>query len=407
MKVLFFISRILIGIVFTFSGFVKAIDPLGSAYKFADYFGAFGMQWLEVIALPMSFLLSAVEFMVGFALIAGIFLPLMSWGALFFMAVFTPLTLYIAIENPVSDCGCFGDALVIGNWETFLKNLVFLIPTLYLFYNRRKLKSAFSQLMQTAALVLSFVIITGLSYHSYQHLPLMDFRPYKIGTHIQSGMEYPEGAAQDEFEILVVYSKDGSEKSFELDNLPDSTWQWVRTENKLIKKGYEPPIHDFVIESIDGEDKTQYFLSYPGYTFILVAHDLEKTDINNQENINNLAEFCSSKGHEFICITSSLAMVDDFSVRNEVYYDFYTMDEISLKTIIRSNPGLVVIKDGVILDKFHANDIPKPEDLDGDLQAHFIARNQSIAKKYLNYLLLATGLLFISILNQFSRVRKS
>ncbi len=405
MKILALVSRILLGIVFTFSGFVKAVDPLGSAYKFTDYFRAFDLAWLESISLPMSFLLSAAEFMVGFGLLLGVWLPLMSWGAIIFMTIFTPLTLYIAIANPVSDCGCFGDALVIGNWETFFKNVLFLLPTLYLFLNRKRIPSNYSFFPQSIAFVISLAIITGVSYHSYRHLPIFDFRPYKIGTHILSEMEYPEGAPQDEFEIQVVYAKDGMEQSFALDNLPDSTWQWVRTENRLIKKGYEPPIHDFIIESMNGEDKTSYYLSYPGYTFMMVAYDLEKTALTHMQEINELAEYCQVSGHEFIGLTSSVGVVEDFSMRNDLYFEFYTMDEITLKTMVRANPGFLVLKEGVIIDKFHANDLPAISDLKGDLASNFITKHQQKSNQMQHYSWILLGLLLISLLNHFTTKR--
>lgn len=395
LKILTTISRIFLGIVFIFSGFVKAVDPLGSTYKFIDYFEAFGMASLEPIAFPLAIVLSSLEFFVGFLLISGMWSKLASWLTLLFMAYFTPLTLWLAISNPVTDCGCFGDALILTNWETFFKNVILLIPTLYLFIIRKKLADNFITPVRYIAPAFALLFVLWINIDAYRHLPFFDYRPYKIGTNIQEGMEIPDGAEQDVYEILTVYTKDGVEQSFTLNELPDSTWTWVRTDNKLIKKGYEAPIHDFTIESVDGEDRTEYYLNKQGITFMLIAYDLGRTNVEHLASISELADYVTASGHEFLGITSTLNDAESFSIDNNLHFQFYGMDEITLKTIIRANPGLVVLKDGVIISKFHANDIPKLTELQGDTFSDLLSIQQKSNNQHKQNLYLFMGLALI------------
>ena len=205
MKFLLNICRILIGLVFIFSGFVKGIDPLGSDYKFTDYFNAFGMSWMNFSALFFSFLLSMAEFIIGICLFLNIKTKLASWGALLFMAVFTPLTLILAIKNPVTDCGCFGDALVLTNWETFFKNIILLVMVLLVFFNRNRFKSIFNVLEQSVILTGSIIFMFCIEMYSYRHLPILDFRPYAVGANITEGMTIPEGAPHDEYSLSLIH----------------------------------------------------------------------------------------------------------------------------------------------------------------------------------------------------------
>lgn len=395
MKILTTISRIFLGIVFIFSGFVKAVDPLGSTYKFTDYFEAFGMASLEPIAFPLAIVLSSLEFFVGFLLISGMWSKLASWLTLLFMAYFTPLTLWLAISNPVTDCGCFGDALILTNWETFFKNVILLIPTLYLFIIRKKLPDNFVTPVRFIAPAFALLFILWVNMDAYRHLPFFDYRPYKIGTNIQEGMEIPDGAEQDVYEILTIYSKDGAEKSFNLNELPDSTWTWVRTDNKLIKKGYEAPIHDFTIESVDGEERTEYYLNKQGITFMLIAYDLSNTEPEHLARISELADYVTAAGHEFIGITSTLNDAETYCAANNLHFQFYGMDEITLKTIIRANPGLVVLKDGVIIGKFHGNDIPELAELQGDMFSDLLSMQQKSHAQHKQNLYLFMGMALV------------
>ncbi len=358
-------SRIIVGIVFVFSGFVKGIDPLGSTYKFGDYFTAFGLESLEPLAFPLAIILSTFEFIVGFALIFNLKTKLNSWIVLIFMAFFTLLTLYLAIENPVSDCGCFGDAIIMTNWETFYKNIIILILTLIIFKYRYHFRSALTEKKQYGLPGIGVALILFTTFYCYQHLPIIDFRPYNVGANIAEKMEIPEDAPQPEYETILKYKKDGEIREFTMDSLPDSTWQWVETKNIKVKEGYKPPIQDFYISTLEGEDITDIILDQDKFTFIMIAHTLEEASERNIDDIKNIAEHCrNNENCSFISLTSSLEKdIENYKEEHNIKFQFYNADEITLKTVIRANPGLILLKKGTILDKWHHNDIPSPKEI--------------------------------------------
>lgn len=367
-KILKHLARILFGLVFIFSGFVKGIDPWGSAYKFTDYFHAMGFDSFVWAAFPLGVLLSFAEFAIGVAFLFNWRMKIFSWLGLLFMAVFTPLTLWIAIKNPVTDCGCFGDALVISNWETFYKNLVFITLAIVVLINRQWFAEQVKTKIPLVMSLIAFVVYFGVVYYSYNHLPVFDFRPYSVGVNIPDAMSVPEGAPQEEYENIFYYKNKntGEVEKFSEENYPwqdTVNWAFHDMESNLIQEGYEPPIHNFRIETPDGENIIDFFIYDENYVFILVAYDLQKTNTKSQDEINTLAEWAMQKDFSFICLTSSLP--DEsmaFAEQNGAPYEFFNCDEITLKTMIRSNPGLMVIKNGTILGKWHYNDIPSPEE---------------------------------------------
>jgi len=373
------ISRFIVGLVLIFSGFVKGIDPLGSAYKFNDYFAAFGLDFLDPLALPLGILLSTFEFVLGAVLILNIRTRLTSWIVLIFMGFFTLLTFYLALENPVHDCGCFGDAIVMSNWETFYKNLIIMIFVGVIFIYRRRFKTVFSKVQQAGLAASTTLIILAFTFYSYHHLPLIDFRPYDIGTHIPEKMKIPEDAPQPEYKTILKYKKEGEIREFTMDNLPDSTWQWVETKNIQISEGYTPPIDGFSITTLEGSDITDIVLQEKDYTFILIAHNLKKANRGDIEEIKRLSELCrNNNGCSFIALTASLEQqIETFKQQTGVRFPFYHTDEITLKTIIRSNPGLILIKQGTIIDKWHHNDVPSP----GEIRMDFLKKESSAEKE--------------------------
>ncbi len=367
MKVLKHIARIIVGIIFIFSGFVKGIDPLGSAYKFKDYFNAMGMEWMAWSAFSLGVLLAFAEFIIGVSLLFNLKIRLFSWLALFFMVFFTGLTLWIAIANPVTDCGCFGDALVISNWETFYKNLVLIILTIIIFRERKTFKPLLSPKLNLGMGLLIVAVYVGSVYYSYNHLPIIDFRPYHVGVNIPESMSIPEDAPREVYENTFYYKnkKTGEVKEFTEKNYPwkdTVNWAFESNESKLVQKGYEPPIHDFIMETREGDNVADFFLHEENYVFILVAYDLSQTNRDAMDKVNELAHWANDNGMPFIGLTSSLFDESDkFIEETGAPFEFFNCDEITLKTIIRSNPGLLVIKDGVIKGKWHYNDIPTPE----------------------------------------------
>nr|WP_321485799.1 BT_3928 family protein [uncultured Draconibacterium sp.] len=368
------LARILFGIVFIFSGFVKGIDPWGSAYKFTDYFNAMGLDWMLWAAFPLGVLLAFAEFAIGVAFFFNWRMRLFSWLGLLFMAFFTPLTLWIALKNPVTDCGCFGDALVISNWETFYKNLLFITLAIIVVANRNWFAEKVKSIVPGILSIGVFIVYFGIVYYSYNHLPIFDFRPYKVGTNIPEAMSMPDDAPQEIYENTFYYKNKntGEVKEFTEENYPwqdTINWEYNDMRSTLVQEGYEPPIHDFTIESSEGDDIKDFFIYDENYVFMLVAYDLHKTSTKSQKEINALANWAIDKGYSFVCLTSTLQ--DDsreFAEQNDAPYEFFNCDEITLKTMIRSNPGLILMKDGTILDKWHYNDIPSPEEIAAEFE---------------------------------------
>lgn len=354
--------RFLLATLFVFSGFVKAVDPLGSFYKIQDYLTAFGMNSWFPFYLPLLFaiVLSAVEFSVGILLFFGIRRKLASALALLLMIVMTPLTLYLALTNPVSDCGCFGDAWILTNWETFGKNIVLLIAAISVFRGQNLIIRFITPKMEWMVSLYTFLFVFALSFYCLVNLPILDFRPYKIGKNIKAGMEIPEGAEPSVFESHFILEKDGKKREFTLENYPDSTWTFVEVRTVLKKKGYEPPIHDFSIVSMEtGEDLTDSILSDKGYTFLLVAYRIEEANDSYIDLINEIYDYSVEYGYGFYALTSSSDdEIEMWRDRTGAEYTFCQMDDITLKTIIRSNPGLLLIKEGTILNKWSDNRLP-------------------------------------------------
>jgi len=376
-KVIVEISRIILGAVFVFSGFVKAVDPMGSVYKIKDYMAAFDLSFLDFTALPLAFILFAVEFGIGICLLLGVYRRTNTIFALIFMLVMTPLTLYLAIKNPVTDCGCFGDALVLTNWQTFFKNLPLLLMAICLFFWYKSMTPVFTKKCNSLIVFWVYLFILGLALYGFFFLPMLDFRPYKVGTHIPTLMEVPEGAERPVFETKLIYSKDGIERDFTIDNYPkdDTTWVFVNSKTVTIKKGYEPPIHDFSITTKDGNDITDQILTDTNYTFLLISNKLEEASDDNVEEINEIYDYSKKFGYDFYALTSSLPVEIEEWIRNTgAEYPFGTMDDITLKTIIRSNPGLMLLQDGTIVNKWPNRALHAVSELKTPLDASDIGR---------------------------------
>ncbi len=369
MKVIVNICRIAVALTFIFSGFVKAIDPLGTQYKIEDYTEAvglassFGGNLLQWMALGLSVFLSAIEFCMGMFLLFAIHRRVVSKLAVAFMAVMTIVTMWLWIANPISDCGCFGDAIHLSNGQTLLKNLVLLACSLVVAWKPLYMMRFISKANQWIVLNYTVLFILALSIWSLYDRPIFDFRPYHIGANIIEGMTIPEGEKQPEFKTTFILEKDGVQKEFTLDNYPDSTWTFIDSKTKQVSEGYVPPVHDFSITRTDnGEDITEQVLNDKSYTFLLVSPHLENASDANFGEIDNIYEYATEQGYPFYCITASgEEAIERWKELTGAEYDFCTMDEITLKTIIRSNPGLVMLKNGTVIRKWSHNLLPKIE----------------------------------------------
>lgn len=359
-------SRTLLALTFLFSGFVKAVDPLGTTYKIEDYLKAFGGFFTDLLPLAQTaaFVLIGAEFVLGVCLLLNVRTSLTSWLTLLFYLVMTPLTLYIALRNPVSDCGCFGDALVLTNWQTFAKNVVLLTLSILLLVLRKFIPNTFVANAEWVIAALGVLLVAGFMTWTMFHLPVIDFRPYKVGNFLPELMEYPEDAEPDQYEVTFVYERDGVEQEFTLENYPkgDSTWIFVRQNSRLIKKGYEPPIHDFEILNADFEDITYDILESEDPVTLAIMYDLTKTDRKQLLRLNELALQTLMAGQQFYMVTGSgLEDILQFLEEAVTTYGCSELtedricicDPVTLKTIVRANPGIVVIQNGIVIDKYN------------------------------------------------------
>jgi len=354
--------RLLLALTFIFSGFVKAIDPLGTQYKIHDYLEAWQVPGYipDTITLGVSVLLGGFEFCLGVFMLFAVHRKAVSRLLFLFMAIMTPLTLWLAVTNPIKDCGCFGDAIVLTNWQTFWKNLVLLAAATAVCRYPKRMPRFISRTNQWIVVTYTVLFILFTSLHSLYTLPQFDFRPYHIRADIKAGMAVPEGAKQPKFETTFILEKDGQRKEFTLSDYPDSTWTFIDNKTVQTEDGYVPPIHDFAIQEREtGEDLTDSILSRKGYTFLLISPHLELADDSNFGEIDRIFEYSQAHGYPFYALTASTEKgISRWRELTGAEYKFFVTDDTTLKTMIRSNPGLMLIKDGVIIGKWSHNDLP-------------------------------------------------
>jgi uncharacterized membrane protein YphA (DoxX/SURF4 family) len=376
------VSRILLGLVFIFSGTVKGIDPMGSAYKFADYFQAFKMPFLDSMATPLAFILCCAEFVIGVALVLHLFPKITAWCALIFMSFFTILTFILALTNPVTDCGCFGDAIVLTNWQTFYKNILLIAFSIIVFLFRKQQQASQSILRQSVITVYASVVFLLFTAYNYRYLPVLDFRPFKVGTYLPDNINIPEGYPVDEYKTKLVYEKNGVAKEFPLDSIPwqDTTWKWKETRSILVKEGYKPPIHDFVLTDEKGYDVTDKVLKDTSYTLMLISYNLTQADTSALIKANRLAShFIDNPSVRFLALTSTdNSKVDSILTRLGISYRFGSADQTMLKTVIRSNPGFVLVREGVVLAQWPFREMPTVRFFEGNITGNAIARYSNL-----------------------------
>ena len=362
LKMIVNLCRIIVAVTFIFSGFVKAIDPIGTQYKLQDYLGAIGMAGIlpNWTLLAVAVFLAAIEFCIGIFLLFAIQRRLISKLTVAFMAFMTMVTVWIVVADPVKDCGCFGDALHLTNTETLIKNIVLLVCSLAIMYRPLamfRFVSKSNQWIVTNYTIVFILVSSGLSLY---YLPIFDFRPYHIGVNIPRGMEIPKGAKLPQFKTTFIMEKNGLRKEFTLDNYPDASWKFIDSKTVQTSEGYIPPIHDFSItDNKTGLDLTNSVLSHKGYTFLLISPHLETADDSNFGDIDRLYEYAQSYDIPFYCLTASTTKaIKRWIDLTGAEYPFCITDEAVLKTIIRSNPGLLLLKDGTIINKWSHNNLP-------------------------------------------------
>ncbi len=361
MKYLVGIARIIVGFLFVISGLIKLNDPVGFAFKLQDYFApeVLNLEFLMPYALPLAILLVIVEVLVGVALLIGYFKRLTLWLLLLMIVFFTFLTFYSAYFNKVTDCGCFGDAIPLTPWESFYKDVVLLVLIIILFVGSKYIRPLFTRSMRSIIVLLSLVICLAIGYHVLQHLPIIDFRPYKIGANIKESMEIPEDAPKPLFEYRWKFKVDGAEKIVVTHgDYPDVEGEFIDVDTKMIHPGYTPPIEDFFIER-NGEDQTDYLLSKE-HLILVVAYSLDNTERQGYAAIKEVTDKAIANGYEVVGISaSSQKATEELASDYGLNFKFYFSDETALKTIVRSNPGLLELNRGTIKQKYHWNDAHK------------------------------------------------
>lgn len=364
MKILVQILRVLIAAVFIFSGFVKLVDPLGSAYKFEEYFApdVLNLEFLVPFALPFSILLILAELLLGVFLLIG-FKPKYTVVSLFVLTlVFLFLTWYSAYYNKVTDCGCFGDAITLTPWETFYKNVVFIVLIGVLLFGVKNIKPLFAPKVVKWLSFATFLLALFITYYVLQHLPIIDFRPYAIGKNIPKGMAIPKDAKQAVYDVTWIYNVNGKDQKFTTDDKP---WEiegatFVDRETVLVEKGYEPPIHDFTMER-DGVDFTE-FLMQKEKLMLIIMYDIGRTEKSLLPQVQTLTEKALHDGYDVYAMTASKK--EDFERIKKEYdlnVDMLFCDATTLKTIVRANPGIVTLNKGTVTGKWNATDADKVE----------------------------------------------
>jgi uncharacterized membrane protein YphA (DoxX/SURF4 family) len=363
MKILVSFSRIFVGVLFIISGFIKLNDPLGFSYKLQEYFSqdVLNIPFLEPYALGISVLVVVFEVVLGVFLIIGYKPKFTIWSLLGMIVFFTFLTFYSAYFDKVKDCGCFGDALKLTPWESFTKDIVLLFFILILFFGMKHIKPVFSKLPTTVLALLGFILSLWYGFHVLEHLPVIDFRAYKIGANITEGMSIPEDAAKPIQEYSWKFNVNGEEKIIVTNgSYPTVEGDFVGVDTKVIQEGYQPPVVDFSIET-DDEDLTSHFLEQKNL-IVVVSYSLENIEQGGALKLKALQDRAIKKGYQIIGLTAS--GTDAKQRINEAYtidFEWYLCDEKALKTVVRSNPGVLELNKGTVKQKVHWNDI---EDLE-------------------------------------------
>ena len=360
-KILTEICRIILGVTFLISSLAKAVDPFGGVIIMEDYFSAFGLSFLKPIALFASINLAALEFLLGVCILTAVYRKLTTICMLGFMVFMTALTLYLAIFNPVHDCGCFGQLIILSNLQTFLKNALVLLPTaIVVFIYHEKMTPVYTYKSYWFPVFFGYFFAVAFAYFNYIHLPLIDAFPYKTGANIPQLMSFPPDAATNEYHY--IYEKNGKKESFPPAEAPVEDPNWTFVDRKLIKQGYVPPITSFDFYDENGNDISDILLDNAKGVFLLISPNLDKASDKHIDEINNIYDYAMEKGMLFYCATSSSKENITTWINNTgAEYPFLTADDVMLKSIVRANLGLVLLQSGTILQKWNHNDIPSEE----------------------------------------------
>jgi len=369
-------ARGLVGLLFIFSGLIKANDPLGFSYKLEEFLEVFHITFLNSLAVSIAITLCAVEIILGAALLLGIRGAKVAWGLLLTIVFFTFLTFYAAYFDVVKTCGCFGDAIKLSPWESFAKDVVLLLLIIYIFKNRHELKPVVKSEKTQDRLLWGITVISfGFGFYTYNYLPVKDFLPYHIGANIPEYMKVPEGAPVDVYEIIynLKNKKTGESKQMtdkvymKTEIWKDANWEITgEPEKKLISKGFEPKIKDLKITDSQGTDYTSELIENPYYNLIIVAYNIDKT---SERAIGDLNAIAMNAGENYnirtVLLTSnSVESAEAFQKKHKLAMEVFYADAVPLKSMVRSNPGILLLKDGVVINKWHYHTRPNYQQLE-------------------------------------------
>jgi hypothetical protein len=371
---LIWFCRIAVGLLFIFSGLIKANDPLGFSYKLEEYFEVFHLTFLNGFALSAAIILCALEMLLGFALLVGTRAVSVVWGLLLLIVFFGFLTFYSAYFKVVQTCGCFGDAIPLTPWQSFSKDMVLLLLVLVLFVNRKAIQPLVKQKTGDKLLIAATILSLGFGLYTYNFSPIVDFLPYKIGANILDEMKTPPGAPADVYEITYhLKNKKTAETKVMTDKeylktaiWKDSNWEIVgNPESVLLKKGFEPKIRDLNIQDAQGNNYNQELLSIPFYSLVIVAYNLEETNAEAIGRINALAANLKDNFNTRVVLLTSNPpqSAEAFAKKNNLVSELFYADGVPLKSMVRANPGVILMKNGVVINKWHYHSLPKYEDL--------------------------------------------
>ncbi|MNZ85526.1 hypothetical protein D3C78_1043210 [compost metagenome] len=374
MKYLVNICRIFVGLLFIFSGLVKQNDPLGFSYKLEEYFEVFHITFLNSFAVAIAIFLCALEIIMGIALLFGAKIKQTAWGLLLLIVFFSFLTFYSAYFDVVKTCGCFGDAIPLTPWQSFTKDMVLLALILVIFFNTDKIKPVFGNKGSWITIVAATVFSFGIGIYTLRNLPFVDFLPYKVGNNLPSLMAVPEGAEPDVFKIVYTLKNKTTGELKELDDkeyisskiYEDKNFEFVTASDPiLVKAGYQVPIRDLKIGDEDGNDVTSVILEDPEYSFWIIEYDLTKADKGIQEYFNKLTLMTEKYHARTVGITSATPIdAENFRHENNIYYEFFYADAIPLKSMVRANPGVLLLKNGTVINKWHYRNLPSVAELE-------------------------------------------
>ena len=362
MKLLVNICRVIVGVLFIFSGLVKAMDPQGLAYKMQEFFEVWAtnsslanlMHWLTDYAFPFAVIMITLEIMVGVGILLGIWRSFFTWLILLLIIFFGFLTGYAALSGKISTCGCFGDCIPLTSMQSFIKDMVLFVLVLILFFGRRYIIPVLTPSINVLLLIISCAAVLFYQWYVLRHLPTVDCLPFKKGGNILNLRKMPADAVPDKKEYRFVYEKNGKKENFTINNLPDSTWNFVSREDFIIQQGKnnQPPIKDFNLTTPSGNDTTQAVLTLDASYYLFFVKGFSTTDYW-LDAFTKLYDYAKKNNRLIYIVTPEMTDAEKFfNKRNNYDLPVFSLDATAFKTAARTNPELYLMKGPVIENKW-------------------------------------------------------